>query len=652
MRDTTRYLVPALLVAAAIVVSGSRPLPAQAQDREVQARLVEFGRMERRDARDLARQIERKLRDRGVRRFDVATLESSFAPRESATALCSADFGVTMNACDALLAASSRQPAIVPYLAPDDGRVLRDALSGAGASRRDAEAAVRALRTTMLGLPGNLTQDANGRALLGVLAQCPGGLSSRESQLRAWHVGPTDGMARCIVELLGARRDRDAAATAIATTLNLAPAAARALVAWALPNAPPPAAVQPVQPVQPGQPPVATGPVLPPNAPPAQVLAYAQGAERANQLPAAAGAYQRLTQMDPSSGPAFAGLGAVRLRMGDGVGAAQAYEQAIQRLPRTAPPGLAAGLFASLGMSYERAGNAQRSGNAYTQALNIDRTNRDAQAGLQRLSSPRPPQGPNGPSGPNGPPGPNGPRGPMVGPQGPNGPQGPATPPQPVGPPPGPTLGQLIAQAQSAERAGAFPDAARLYDQATQMDPTNGPAFASLGALRLRLGEGPAAVAAYEKAIARLPPTAPHTLAAGLFLGLAQSAERAGDNTKAFEAYRRVVSLDRNNREAAAAVVRLTPPPEVPPREQILGAMRAVQSTVAGCFPGRTGVVRFSVTVRGTDGTVTATNVSGGDFATEVAGTPDEECAISIVRAITLPRFTRESLTFEYPYAL
>ncbi len=643
MRDTTRYLVPALLVAAAIVVSGSRPLPAQAQDREVQARLVEFGRMERRDARDLVRQIERKLRDRGVRRFDVATLESTFAARENATALCTADFGVTMNACDALLAAASRQPAIVPYLAPDDGHVLRDALTGAGAPRRDAEAAVRALRTTMLGLPGNLTQDANGRALLGVLAQCPGGLSSRESQLRAWHVGPTDGMARCIVELLGARRDRDAAATAIATTLSLTPTAARALVAWALPNAPPPVAAQPVQPVQP---PVATGPVLPPNAPPAQVLAYAQGAERANQLPAAAGAYQRLTQMDPSNGPAFASLGAVRLRMGDGVAAAQAYEQALQRLPRTAPPGLAAGLFASLGMSYERAGNAQRSGNAYSQALNIDRTNRDAQAGLQRLSSPRPPTGPNGPRGPQGPA--------VTRPSGPPpyGPQGPAVPPQPVGPPPGPTLGQLIAQAQSAERAGAFPDAARLYDQATQMDPSNGPAFASLGALRLRLGDGPAAVAAYEKAIARLPPTAPHALAASLFLGLAQSAERAGDNTKAFEAYGRVVSIDRDNREAAAAVVRLTPPPEVPAREQILGAMRAVQSTVAGCFPGRTGVVRFSVTVRGTDGTVTATNISGGDFATEVAGTPDEDCAISIVRAITLPRFTRESLTFEYPYAL
>jgi tetratricopeptide (TPR) repeat protein len=255
-----------------------------------------------------------------------------------------------------------------------------------------------------------------------------------------------------------------------------------------------------------------------------------------------------------------------------------------------------------------------------------------------------------GPRGPQqyGPP-PNGPQ--QYGPQGPAVTQ-PNVPPQPVGPPPGPTLGQLIAQAQSAERAGAFPDAARLYDQATQMDPTNGPAFAALGALRLRLGDGPAAVAAYEKAIARLPPTAPHALAASLFLGLAQSAERAGDNTKAFEAYRRVVSIDRNNREAAAAVARLTPPPEVPAREQILGAMRAVQSTVAGCFPGRTGVVRFSVTVRGTDGTVTATNISGGDFATEVAGTPDEECAISIVRAITLPRFTRESLTFEYPYAL
>lgn len=242
-----------------------------------------------------------------------------------------------------------------------------------------------------------------------------------------------------------------------------------------------------------------------------------------------------------------------------------------------------------------------------------------------------------------------GPRGPAVGPPPPPLQQPP--PPQPVAPPP-PTLGQLIAQAQAAERAGAFPDAARLYDQATQLDPTNGPVLASLGAIRLRLGEGPAAVAAFEKAIATLPPTAPPALAARLFFGLAQSHERAGDNTKAFEAYGRVVALDRSNREAALAVVRLTPPPEVPSREQILAAMRGVQTTVKGCLPGRAGLIRFSVTARGVDGVVTAATVSGGDFAAEVAGTPDEECALSIVRAITLPHFTRESLTFEYPYSL
>ena len=642
MRDTLRFLVPALLIAAALVVLTSSH-PALAQDRAVQARLVEFGRMERRDARDLARQIERKLREHGVRRFDVGTLVATFPPGENAAALCTGNFGVTMNACDALLAAASQQPAIVPYLAPDDGRVLREALMTSGASRGDAEDAVRALSATMLGMPGNLTQDDAGRALLGLLAECPGGLSSRESQLRAWHVGPTDGMARCIVELIGGRSDRESAATSVAGTLRLSPTAARAFVSWALPNAPqraqPAPPVQPPPPVRPVGPPVATGPVLPPNAPPAQVLAYAQGAEHANQLPAAAGAYERLTVLEPGNGQAFASLGAVRLRMGDGAGAAQAYEQAVRRLPRTAPPALAAGVFAQLGASYERAGDAQHAGSAFTQAVQIDRANREAQAGLQRLSAPRGP-------GPRGQQGPRGPQGPMAGP--PPQPQ----PPPPVAPPPGPTLGQLIAQAQSAERAGAFPDAARLYGQATEMDPSNGPAFAALGGLRLRLGEGPAAVAAFEKAIATLPPTAPPALAASLFLGLAQSHERAGDNTKAYEAYQRVVALDRNNRIAATSVVRLTPPPEVPPREAILAAMHAVQTTVKGCFPGRTGVIRFSITLRGSDGTATAASVSGGDFAAEVAGTPDEECAVSIVRAITLPRFTRESMTFEYPYSL
>jgi hypothetical protein len=113
-----------------------------------------------------------------------------------------------------------------------------------------------------------------------------------------------------------------------------------------------------------------------------------------------------------------------------------------------------------------------------------------------------------------------------------------------------------------------------------------------------------------------------------------------------------VTTIDRNNREAALAVVRLTPPPEVPAREQIVAAMRGAQTPIRGCFPGRDGIVKFSVTVRGSDGTVTEATVSGGDFAAEVAGSDDEECALHIVRGITLPRFTRETLTFEYPYSL
>jgi tetratricopeptide (TPR) repeat protein len=736
----------------------------------VQARLVEFGRMDLRTARDILRTVDRRLREnserggedfdrvrtavafalfpdgpgaspedrrrrigqtlRAMRRgMDVAMLEKVFAATDGASALCALDFGLDINACDALVSAGSRQQAPVPYFPPDEGGALRAVLEGAGAARGDAEAAVRALRAAMLGVPASLTDDARGRALLGLLEACPGGLSSRESQLRAWHVGPTEGLVRCILERLGSRRSKRETVAAVTDLLGVPEASARVLVAWALPDASdaPAAATQPAQ----AAPRAIAMP--PPGTPPAQVLAAAERAERAGRLAEAAAYYGWVTRVDPSSGPAFASLGAVLLRMGDGAAAARAFDEAVRRLPRTAPPGLAASLFASLGQAHERAGDTVRAREAYRQALAIDPAQRDAAAGMHRLSVPAgsgaspgappgpvagvrgpppagygppsasgpaqgpartpagpgfgPGQGPGGPGfGPGGPGSPGGvpagaaatgpglassggpaaagprpgfgpgqgPGGPGFGPGGAGGPgfgpgQGPGGP-LPAPPPETPT--QVAQRAFAAERAGNLREAAQLYERVTQMDPANGPAFASLGSVRLRLEDGPGAVAALEQAIARLPRNASPALAASLFFQLGQAHEKTQARDRALEAYRRASQIDRNHREAISAVERLTPPPEVPSREQILATMRPLQNAVAGCFPGRSGVVKFTVTARGSDGAVTQVSLSGGDFQAEVAGTPDEECALHLVRAVVFPRFSRETLTFEYPFRL
>ena len=80
--------------------------------------------------------------------------------------------------------------------------------------------------------------------------------------------------------------------------------------------------------------------------------------------------------------------------------------------------------------------------------------------------------------------------------------------------------------------------------------------------------------------------------------------------------------------------------------------MRPLIVGLHGCLPGRTGVITFHVTAQGSDGQVTAATVAGGDFAAEIAGTPEEECAVAIIVAAHFPPFTRETLTFDYPYSL
>lgn len=263
MNSSTRFIL-------AVVVAASTTLPvaASAQDRAVVSRVAEFGQMPARTARQFVRTVDQRLaadaREGGEtyndlrqqvnqalfgdsagpgatreefsnrlrqvtqrmnRGMNEAVLEVLFQPGQNAAVLCAHRWGLTMGACDALIAASTRQAVAFPYLAPDDGRALSDALRQDRGTRRHAREIVQKLRETMLGVPGNLANNAQGRRLLVLLQSCPGGLDDRPAQIRAWHVGPTEGLARCIGSTGGARASNE--------LFGMSEPAARAFAAWA-----------------------------------------------------------------------------------------------------------------------------------------------------------------------------------------------------------------------------------------------------------------------------------------------------------------------------------------------------------------------------------------------------------------------------------
>ncbi len=266
-----RSTLLALSVAATLL-----PASAMGQDPAVMARLVQFGGMNERDAAALLGKLEAALRqnaEQGGERFDsVRTavlralagpraqvartrpaydqqlqavlsrmkqgpfdermLEALLRPGPNAAVMCAYQYGLTMPECDALLAASARQPAAVPYAPPDDGKLLEEELRRARVRRRTARRIAEAMAAVMLGVPRSLTRDEKGRTLVALMEACPGGLASREAQIRAWHVGPTPGLVRCIVQTL-ARREGAAAEQRLREWFGLRPRAARALLRWA-----------------------------------------------------------------------------------------------------------------------------------------------------------------------------------------------------------------------------------------------------------------------------------------------------------------------------------------------------------------------------------------------------------------------------------
>lgn len=622
-----RWVNVALLAVLTACFLCGTSVPASAQTREVVARLVDYGQMSNEEAARVAARVSEVLRDNASRggdqydavrkkvgqalfggpggtrdeyerrlqqvllRFasgmDAALLEALFVPGRQAALTCVRDFGVNIMDCDALLAASTRQRAALPYTPADDGDALVQAMRASRVGRSEARRIHARLREVMLGVPSNLTRDAAGRALASLMNACPGALSDRESQVRAWHLGPSEGMASCIG---GALATMPEAVQKTQIILGVSAADARAFLGWASPR--PTRAV-------------ASAPSLD------DVLAQARQAYGAGQFQQAASLYQRAVDLSPRNARAFAGLGSSLVRAGEHRGAVVAYLRAVELEPKSAD------LRSRLAEAYASAGQTREADAAYRQALRLDPNHRHAKQGLGRLSTASQP----------------------------------AQPAQP----------DWLARGHEAFKRGQFDKAAQAYGYAASAQPS-AQAFAGLGAAKLRGGDARGAVRAYQNAVQMAPQADAH------WTSLGRAQVQAGDPTAAVQSLKRAVAINPNNADAQAGLRALggssgaspatsadaapSAPaapalPQTPARDDILNAMRPLQSRLAVCAPEYHGTVMFQLVIAGETGQITSAAVQG-----EMAEMPEAQCMVNVVKEASFPRFTREALEIAYPFKL
>ena len=463
---TAGVFTAVLLAMTASLLAGS----ASAQDAAVIQGLTREGRMERGEARELARRVHDRLIEnarRGGGEYDPlrqhlgvalfggpgrsraeynerllqvverlgegltqANLQALFAPSEGGALRCAELFGVAMTQCDALAAVASRQRLDLPYMAPDPGTELQGDLVSGGVPAATASEIVRALSAAFLSVPGSLDRSPRGQGLERLMRACPGGLSDRDSQVRAWHVGATSGLARCVGRAAG--REGRRAASLLETAIGISAEASVPFLRWAH-----------------GQPVVEA-----PRGPSVQeLLAQATQHYRANRFADAARAYEQAALAEPTSLPAQQGLAVSRFRAGDARGAVDAYRVAARLSPRSAP--IQVGLARALVQAGDRDGAVQ----AYRLALTLEPGRRDATTELAALAPPRAPA-----------------------------------------PPAAPSEAELRAQARQLFAARRFGEAERIYRQLAQMAPNDAGVHAGLGACLLGMGRAADAVTAYRRA--------------------------------------------------------------------------------------------------------------------------------------------------------
>ena len=448
----SRIQITSLVLGLALLFPLASVSGASAQDRAVVQRLVQHGQMSKKLATGIVRKVNKQMAANGktqtagerprydwMRRgankalfgatagpgataveyetrmkqvlshlksgLNLKSLEVFFKPSSNAAVMCTNNWKLTINECDALIASASMRPAALPYLAADDGKALTRTMRKAGA--KGAKEITKKLSALLLSVPRSLTNDRRGRSLLTLLEACPGGTRDRETQIRAWHVGPTESIAKCIAGRL-ARSGTAAGERGASVVIGLSSQASKAFIRWGAPaaavattpsvasNSPrtqpprtqPPRTQPPRAQVPRNQPPRRTAAPPKVSAQPTaiQALLYqGQTHLHANRYPQAAASYDAAIQVDPNNAAAYAGLGAAKSALRDYAGAVAAYEQAARLAPRQPA------YFITLSQLYSQVGNKKGAIAALQQAIRIDPKNQNARAALRSLGGEPPP---------------------------------------------------------------------------------------------------------------------------------------------------------------------------------------------------------------------------------------------------------------------
>jgi tetratricopeptide (TPR) repeat protein len=628
---------------ALVLASVGLGLPRASAQQQVASSLARYGRMSAGDAQGLARRVHERLvanaRQRGDRYDPVRqalgmalfggpgrtraeydqrlrqvlarladglsqeNLAVLFAPGDGAAMRCAELFEVPMAACDALIAAASRQRADLPYLASDDGATLRSELAATGVPGPQAVQIVRALSETLASVPRSLDATPRGQGLTRLMAACPGGLDTREHQVRAWHLGVTSDLARCVGRVVG--REGRTAPQRLQELTGMPSDVAVSFLRWAH-----------------GQPVAAAPAARPPSRD--QLMAQASRHYRARRFAEAAQAYEQVLLQDPGFGPAHQGLAVSRLQAGDARGAADAYRAAARLEPRSA------GLQVGLARALTRLGDGDGAIAAYRLALSLEPRHAEAARELAALQP--------APAGPN---------------EGQLRQQARAH-----------FQARRFAQAEGAYRqlaalvpddAGAHAglgasllalgragDAVAAYRRATELDGRNGSFFAALGATLEQAGDASGARAAYERALALDPRQG--TARQGLARLPAPAPEPTPAPTGAAPAL--ASALPRPTEPAPPP-----PPepalPETPSRDDIVRTMLAFEQRLEACAPTVDATVTFRLRISGTDGRVESAETLG-----VLANTDEGRCMEQHLGTARFPRFSRGVLEVSYPFQL
>lgn len=375
-----------LMVCGALgIVSGT----AQAEGDRIVARLAHFGQMQARDAQDLQGRVTLALQKNAaqnqgydevrkrvgqrlfggpgntraeydhrlaqVRRrlhagLDETMLEVLIVPGKNPERQCTLELGLSLTDCDVLVAAASKRRVLVPYVAADRGDAAVASMQASGIKSHHARRIVGAVERVMVNAPVSLGQGVRHQQFASLMHACPGALTSWPAQVRAWNLGPTEGMVRCIGIQLS--RTSGDPATLAKTLFSLRRSEARALVHWATGGGEDPGEV---------------------------AIANGKRFYSAGEFAKAAEAFDEATQIDPSSADAWMGRGLALLELGKAPQAVQALDSALRIRPDDAE------LHAWVGEAHAQAGRPEEAMGAYKQALALHPKNKRARTGIKRV---------------------------------------------------------------------------------------------------------------------------------------------------------------------------------------------------------------------------------------------------------------------------